>query len=55
MHSACGGKEHEWPLYGLPDRNAIALAGFDARPEKEADLKTVDWDRAFFLTKYYMP
>ena len=49
------GKAHEWPLYDLPDRNVMVLDEFDIHPEKEADLKIVDWDRTYFLTKYYMP
>ena len=26
---------------------------FDIRAEKEADMNIVDWDRTYFLTKYY--
>ena len=27
---------------------------FNIRPEKEADVNIVDWDRTYFLTKYYV-
>ena len=27
---------------------------FNIHPEKESDRKLVDWDRTYFLTKYYM-
>ncbi len=33
----------------------MALDEFDIHPEKESVLKTVDWDRSYFLTNYYMP
>lgn len=47
------GKVYEWPLYDLENRQVMALDEFDIRPEKEADLKIVDWDRTMFLTNYY--
>ena len=28
---------------------------FDIHPEKEAEIKIVDWDRTYFLTNYYVP
>ncbi len=49
------GKEHEWPLYDQKDREVMVLDEFDIHPEKEADLKIVDWDRSYLLTRYYMP
>ena len=49
------GKAHEWPLYDLENRQVMVLDEFDIHPEKEADLKIVDWDRIYFLAKYYMP
>jgi len=27
---------------------------FDIHPAKESEVKIVDWDRSYFLTKYYM-
>lgn len=47
------GKAYEWPLYDLENRQVMALDEFNIRPEKEADLKIVDWDRTMFLTNYY--
>jgi len=44
----------EWPLYDLKDKKVMVLDEFDIHPAKEADLKIVDWDKTYFLTKYYM-
>ena len=49
------GKAHEWPLYDLTDRRVMVLDEFDIHPEKEAERKIVDWDRTYFMTKYYIP
>ncbi|MBQ9614604.1 MAG: carboxylesterase family protein [Lachnospiraceae bacterium] len=49
------GKAHEWPLYDLKNKEVMVLDEFDIHPEKESDLKIVDWDRTYFLNKYYMP
>ena len=38
------GKAHEWPLY---------FDEFNIHPEKESERNLVDWDRTYFLTKYY--
>ena len=48
------GKAKEWPLYDLKDKQVMVLDEFDIHPAKEADVKIVDWDRTYFLTKYYM-
>ena len=32
----------------------MVLDEFDIHPAKESDVKIVDWDRTYFLTKYYM-
>lgn len=48
------GKAHEWPLYDLTDRKVMVLDEYDIHTEKEAERKIVDWDRTWFLTKYYM-
>ena len=48
------GKAHEWPLYDPEDRKVMVLDEFDIHMEKESDRKIVDWDRTYFLTKYYM-
>jgi para-nitrobenzyl esterase len=49
------GKAHEWPPYDLEDKEVMVLDEFDIHPEREADLKIVDWDRTYFLNRYYMP
>ena len=49
------GKAYEWPLYDLEDKKVMVLDEFDIHPEKESERKIVDWDRTYFLTKYYMP
>ena len=48
------GKAKEWPLYDLRDKRVMVLDEFDIHPAKEADVKIVDWDKTYFLTKYYM-
>ena len=48
------GKAKEWPLYDLKDKQVMVLDEFDIHPAKESDVKIVDWDRTYFLTKYYM-
>ena len=47
------GKAHEWPLYDLENKEVMVLDEFDIHPEKESELKIVDWDRTYFLTNYY--
>ena len=48
------GKAKEWPLYDLKDKRVMVLDDHDIHPAKEADVKIVDWDRTYFLNKYYM-
>ncbi len=48
------GKAHDWPLYDLTDRQVMVLDEFDIHTEKESDVKIVDRERSYFLTKYYM-
>ena len=48
------GKAKEWPLYDLDNKQVMVLDEFDIHPAKEADVKIVDWDKTYFLTKYYM-
>ena len=43
----------DWPLYDLKDKKVRVLDEFDIHPAKESDVKIVDWDRTYFLTKYY--
>ena len=47
------GKAHEWPLYDLEDKEIMIFDEFDIHPEKESERKILDWDRTYFLTKYY--
>ena len=48
------GKEKVWPLYDLENKQMMVFDEFNIRPEKEADVNIVDWDRTYFLTKYYV-
>ena len=52
--SSPDGKAKEWPLYDLTDKKVMVLDEFDIHPEKESERKIVDWERTYFLTKYYM-
>ena len=47
------GKAKEWPLYDLKDKNVMVLDEFDIHPAKESEVHIVDWDRTYFLSKYY--
>ena len=47
------GKAKEWPLYNLGDKQVMVLDEFDIHPEKESQRKIVDWERTYFLTKYF--
>ncbi|MBQ7528925.1 carboxylesterase/lipase family protein [bacterium] len=49
------GKAHVWPLYDLKDKQVMVLDEKGIHPEKESNLKIVDWERTYFLTNYYMP
>ena len=48
------GKEKVWPLYDLEEKKVMILDEFDIHPAKESEVKIVDWDRSYFLAKYYM-
>ena len=47
------GKAKEWPMYDLKDKYVMVFDEFDIHAEKEADRKILDWERTYFLTKYY--
>ena len=47
------GKVKEWPLYNLTDKPLMIFDEFDIHPEKESQRKILDWERTYFLTKYY--
>ena len=44
----------DWPLYDLKDKRVMVFDEFDIHPAMESEVKIVDWDRTWFLTKYYM-
>ena len=48
------GKAKEWPLYDLENKQVMVLDEFNIHPEKETEIKIVDRERSYFLTKYYM-
>ena len=48
------GKAKEWPVYDLENKQVMVFDEFNVRAEKEATMKIVDWDRTYFLTKYYV-
>ena len=47
------GKAKEWPPYDIENKKIMVFDEFNIRPEKESDMKILDWDRTYFLTKYY--
>ena len=47
------GKAHEWPLYDLENKRIMIFDEFNIHPEKESERKILDWERCYFLTKYY--
>ena len=47
------GKAKEWPLYDLKDKQVMVFDEFDIHPAKESEVGIVDWERTYFLTKYY--
>lgn len=47
------GKAHEWPIYDLKDKYVMVFDEFNIHPEKEFERKILDWERTYFLTKYY--
>ena len=48
------GTAKEWPPYDLEDKQVMVFDEFDIRAEKESAMNIVDWDRTYFLTKYYV-
>ena len=47
------GKAREWPLYDLKDKQLMIFDEHDIHVEKESERKILDWERTYFLTKYY--
>ena len=48
------GKAKEWPLYDLGDKYVMVFDEFDIHAEKESAMNIVDWEKTYFLTKYYV-
>ena len=48
------GKEKVWPIYDLENKRVMVFDEFNIHPEKESERKIVDWDRTYFMTKYYI-
>ena len=47
------GKAKEWSLYDTENKQMMVFDEFDIHPEKESERKILDWDRTYFLTRYY--
>ena len=47
------GKAHEWPLYDRENREVMVFDEFNIHPEKESEIKIIDWDNIYPLTKYF--
>ena len=47
------GQAKVWPLYDLENKTVMVFDEFDIHSEKESERKIVDWERTYFLTKYY--
>ena len=41
-------------VYDLKDKKVMVLDEQNIHPAKEADVKVVDWERTYLLTKYYV-
>ena len=48
------GKEHQWPLYDPENKWVMVLDESNIHPEKGSDMQLLDWDRTYFLTRYYL-
>ena len=47
------GKAKEWLSHDPEDRVWMVFDEYDIHPEKESERKMLDWDRTYFLTRYY--
>jgi len=47
------GREKVWPLYDLENRQVMIFDEFNIHAEKESERQILDWDRTYFLTRYY--
>lgn len=48
------GKAIEWPLYDSENKQVMVFDEFNIHSENESEIKLVDWDRTYFLTKYFI-
>ena len=48
------GKEKKWPAYNSENKYVMCFDEFNIHVEKETELKIVDWERSYPLTKYYV-
>ena len=48
------GEAKYWPVYDLENKYVMVFDEFDIRAERESAMHIVDWDRTYFLTKYYV-
>ena len=47
------GKTKVWLLYDGKKREVMVFDEFNVHPEKKSERKIIDWERTYFLTKYY--
>ncbi len=47
------GEAKVWPLYDVKNRQVMVFDEFNIHPEKESVRRILDWERTYFLTKYY--
>ena len=47
------GKARVWPPYDLKNKELMIFDEFDIHVEKESERDIIDWERTYFLTKYY--
>jgi len=48
------GKAHPWPAYDTVNKYVMCLDEFNIHAAKEPEVKIVDWERTYPLTKYYV-
>jgi para-nitrobenzyl esterase len=48
------GKAKVWTPYDLETKQVMVFDEFNIHPERASDREIVDWDRTYFLTKYYV-
>ena len=47
------GTAKEWPLYDLENRQVMVFDEDNIHSEREREREILDWERTYFLTKYY--